>query len=283
MATNGGWNGSRGGSTPQQPKVAVKKPSPVRGLLAGAVVVALSAVVYFAFFAGSESPRKIETEEKGGRIKDVGKRNPSKRAEASAAKSTVVPRKDEVRAGKVETVPEVTQDDVTAGTNAVSKDEEPKKKPVFENGTDQLIAMATGVPEGCTIPPLPNMTPADTDRFIETLKKPIKIDEKDSDAVKAAKERVQQVREQIAQWMQEEPGKELGAILNEHRDDFNHTTEMQNEVKKGLQEYLDANDTEGAQKYLTMMNLALQQVGVPEVEMPKDEEESENEGETTNE
>jgi hypothetical protein len=29
-----------------------------------------------------------------------------------------------------------------------------------------------------------------------------------------------------------------------------------------------------------MMNLALQQVGVPEVEMPKDEEESENEGET---
>ena len=225
----------------------------------------------------------IETEENGGRIKDVGKRNPSKRAEASAAKSTVVPRKGKVRAGKVETVPEVTQDGVTAGTNAVAKDEEPKKKPVFENGTDQLIAMATGVPEGCTIPPLPNMTPADTDRFIETLKKPIKIDEKDSDAVKAAKERVQLVREQIAQWMQEEPGKELGAILNEHRDDFNHTTEMQNEVKKGLQEYLDANDTEGAQKYLTMMNLALQQVGIPEVEMPKDEEESENEGETTNE
>lgn len=198
-------------------------------------------------------------------------------------KSEVAPRKDEVRAGKVETVPEVTQDDVTAGTNAVAQDVKPAKKPVFENGTDQLIAMATGVPEGCTIPPLPNMTPADTDRFIETLKKPIKIDEKDSDAVKAAKERVQQVREQIAQWMKDEPGKELGAILNEHRDDFNHATEMQAEVKKGLQEYLDAGDDEGAKKYLTMMNLALQQIGVSEVEMPKDEEESENEGETTNE
>ena len=91
------------------------------------------------------------------------------------------------------------------------------------------------------------------------------------------------MREQIAQWMQEEPGKELSAILNEHRDDFNHATQMQAEVKKGLQEYLDAGDGEGAKKYLTMMNLALQQIGVPEVEMPKDEEESENEGETTNE
>lgn len=280
-----GWNGSgQKGATPAQPKkVAPKKPSSVRGLIAGGAVIVLSAVVYFAFFAGSESPRKIETEEKGGRIKDVGKRNPAKSAGVPAAKNEGVQRKGEVRAGKVETVAEVTQDDVTAGTNAVAKDEEPKKKPVFENGTDQLIAMATGVPEGCTIPPLPNMTPADTDRFIETLKKPIKIDEKDSDAVKAAKERVQQVREQIAQWMKDEPGKELGAILNEHRDDFNHATEMQSEVKKGLQEYLDAGDDEGAKKYLTMMNLALQQIGVSEVEMPKEEEESENEGETTNE
>lgn len=278
-----GWNGSGGGSTPVKPKVTAKKPSPIRGLIAGGVVVVLAAVAYFMFFADSEGPRKVVAEENGGRIKDVGKRNPAKRTKAPAVKSEVGPRKDAVRVGKVETVAEVPQEGVTAGTNAVAEGTEPKKKPVFVNGTDQLIAMATGVPEGCTIPPLPNMTPADTDRFIETLKKPIEIDEKDSDAVKAAKERVQQVREQIAQWMQEEPGKELGAILNEHRDDFNHTTEMQNEVKKGLQEYLDANDTEGAQKYLTMMNLALQQVGVPEVEMPKDEEESENEGETTNE
>lgn len=280
-----GWNGSdrRGVSTPVQPKVTAKKLSPIRGLIAGGVVVVLAAVAYFMFFADSERPRKIGTDENGARIKDVGKRNPAKRTEAPVDKSEVAPRKDEVRAGKVETVPEVTQDDVTAGTNAVAQDVKPAKKPVFENGTDQLIAMATGVPEGCTIPPLPNMTPADTDRFIETLKKPIKIDEKDSDAVKAAKERVQQVREQIAQWMKDEPGKELGAILNEHRDDFNHATEMQAEVKKGLQEYLDAGDDEGAKKYLTMMNLALQQIGVSEVEMPKDEEESESEGETTNE
>lgn len=282
MATNGGWNGSRGGSTPQQPKVAVKKPSPVRGLLAGAVVVALSAVVYFAFFADSERHRKIGTDENGARIKDVGKRSPAKRTETAADKGVSVQQQDKARASRVEGVAEAKQD-VTAETNVETQDEKPKKKPVFENGTDQLIAMATGVPEGCTIPPLPNMTPADTDRFIETLKKPIKIDEKDSDAVKAAKERVQQVREQIAQWMKDEPGKELGAILNEHRDDFNHATEMQAEVKKGLQEYLEAGDDEGAKKYLTMMNLALQQIGVSEVEMPKDEEESENEGETTNE
>lgn len=277
-----GWNGSRGGSTPQQPKVTVKKPSPIRGLIAGGVVVVLAAVAYFAFFADSERPRKVGADENGGRIKDVGKRCATKSSVKTADKRVPVQQQAKAQTGKVEGVAEATQD-VTAETNVETQDVKPKKKPVFENGTDQLIAMATGVPEGCTIPPLPNMTKADTDRFIETLKKPIKIDEKDSDAVRAAKERVQQVREQIAQWMQEEPGKELSAILNEHRDDFNHATQMQAEVKKGLQEYLDAGDGEGAKKYLTMMNLALQQIGVPEVEMPKDEEESENEGETTNE
>lgn len=207
-------------------------------------------------------------------VKDVV----AKHEEKVEARSATMQRKGVEKAPTAGQSDDAVQLEAAADDNSTAATE--KKKSVFVNGTDQLIAMATGVPEGCTIPPLPNMTPADTDRFIETLKKPIKIDEKDSDAVKAAKERVQQVREQIAQWMQEEPGKELGAILNEHRDDFNYTTELHNEVKKGLQEYLDANDTEGAKHYLTTMNLALQQAGVPEVEMPNAEEGESEEGET---
>ena len=67
-----GWNGSdrRGNSTLVKPKGkyppseasfakqsgyrGAKKPSPVRGIVAGAVVVVLAAVAYFAFFSGSD-------------------------------------------------------------------------------------------------------------------------------------------------------------------------------------------------------------------------------------
>ena len=53
-----GWNGSdrRGNSTPVQPKAAAKKPSPVRGLEAGAVLVAAVIGCYVAIFSGSDAP-----------------------------------------------------------------------------------------------------------------------------------------------------------------------------------------------------------------------------------
>lgn len=277
------WNGSgqRGNSTPIQPK-AKKKPSPIRGLIAGGLVVAL-AVVAVLFFSSSTSEIKRPTKDaKTSRIKDakmkVVKDVVAKHEEKVEARSATMQRKGAEKAPTAGQSDDAVQLEAAADDNSTAATE--KKKSVFVNGTDQLIAMATGVPEGCTIPPLPNITLADTERFIETLKKPIEIDEKDSDVVKAAKERVQTVRDQIAKWMEEEPGKQLGEILNAHRDDFNYTTELHNDVKKGLQEYLDVNDTEGAKHYLTMMNLALQQAGVPEVEMPNAEEGESEEGET---
>lgn len=67
-----GWNGSdRKGAAPVQPKVTAKKPSPVRGIVAGAVVVVLAVVVYFAFFSDSENAQKIERERRPTIIKEV--------------------------------------------------------------------------------------------------------------------------------------------------------------------------------------------------------------------
>ena len=53
-----GWNGSGMGgySTPIKPKAEAKNPSPVRGLVAGAVLVAAVIGCYFAFFSGSDAP-----------------------------------------------------------------------------------------------------------------------------------------------------------------------------------------------------------------------------------
>lgn len=84
-----GWNGSdrRGVSTPVQPKVtAKKKPSPVRGLIAGGLVCALAVGAYFAFFAGSEKPQTERVEKDRGRIKEV-KPAAAKKPAADNAKS----------------------------------------------------------------------------------------------------------------------------------------------------------------------------------------------------
>lgn len=66
------WNGSgqRGNSAPIQPKAA-KKPSPIRGLVAGGLVCVLAVGAHFVFFAGSERPQAEKVEEDRGRIKEV--------------------------------------------------------------------------------------------------------------------------------------------------------------------------------------------------------------------
>lgn len=66
-----GWNGSGGGSTPIKPKVTAKKPSPIRGIVAGALVCVLAIGAYFVFFSGSEKAQKEEVKKQPARIKEV--------------------------------------------------------------------------------------------------------------------------------------------------------------------------------------------------------------------
>ena len=84
-----GWNGSdrRGNSTPVKPKGkyppseasfakqsgyrGAKKPSPLRGIVAGGLVCVLAVAAYFAFFAGLEKPKTERVEKESRRIKEV--------------------------------------------------------------------------------------------------------------------------------------------------------------------------------------------------------------------
>ena len=84
-----GWNGSdrRGNSTPVKPKGkyppseasfakqsgyrGAKKPSPIRGLVAGVLVCVLAVGAYLVFFAGSENSKTERVEKESGRIKEV--------------------------------------------------------------------------------------------------------------------------------------------------------------------------------------------------------------------
>ena len=91
-----GWNGSgqRGDSVPIKPKA--KKPSPMRGVLAGGLVVILAAIAYFAFFTGDDKPQKAE-KRAPSKIKEV---KPAVTNRYTAANRDDLRKKIEERTGK---------------------------------------------------------------------------------------------------------------------------------------------------------------------------------------
>ena len=87
-----GWNGSdrRGDSTPVQPKAAAKKPSPVRGLEAGAVLVAAVIGCYVAIFSGSDAPsQEAKASSRPTSIKTAKATLPSAKPNAAVKVKTV--------------------------------------------------------------------------------------------------------------------------------------------------------------------------------------------------
>ena len=137
-----GWNGSGGGSTPVKPKGkyppseasfakqsgyrGAKKPSPVRGLVAGLVVVGLAAGAYFAFFSGAEKPQDEKTAEKErGLIKEVKPAQVPKTAKISTSETE---RRDPIREETVapaKAVPPVVTNRTVYSTNCVTRPPDP--------------------------------------------------------------------------------------------------------------------------------------------------------------
>ena len=150
--------------------------------------------------------------------------------------------------------------------------------PVLSNSTDQLIAMATSIPVDVPIPPLPAMSDNDTDRFIKTLSAPIEISDNDSEDVRKIKESIQNVRLEIADALRANPDASLSQILNEHRELANRNTECRAQIIAEINELVDKGDIESAQRLRDTMNIALQQMGAPEVTLPITEQERAEQG-----
>lgn len=141
--------------------------------------------------------------------------------------------------------------------------------PVFENSSDQILAMALSVPQGGELPPLPIPSTMDKD-FLDSLSKPIVIDEEDSDAVRKLKEDVIAARKDMQELLKS--GGSAAEILQEHRRLLNENTATRNQVIKELRAIIDSGDIKGAEKYVRTMNVALGQMGIMEISMPRSAE-----------
>ena len=116
------------------------------------------------------------------------------------------------------------------------------------------------------MPPLPPMTIEDTDHFIMSLKRPVRINEDDPPRIQEMKKRVQAVREQIAQALSDDPSRELSEILNGHRELFNENSRLYAQSKAEYDELVEAGDLEQARKYREAVNAELAALGAKQIE-----------------
>lgn len=256
---------------------AASSPNLFRGVIAGVVVVsAVFAAWYFFLYQPSRPSDPVDN-----RSPREAPQGDSKRVKVSAGdlaggmKNPVAGtqgKRGEYAAETPTQASEPVANEPDAEAQPVK--EPPKPHPVFKNGTDQLIWLAVFASNGAHIPPLPQISAADTDKFIDTLNDPIAIDPEDPPRIQDMKRKINELRKEVAGMIAQNPGKELSDILNEHRDEFNGRLNLHSDAQREYNRFLEEGDAEGAEEYRLQANELLAEYGAEPIKAETDDEES---------
>ena len=262
-----GWN--RPG---EAPKKAAKRPSPVRGVVAGALVVALAAGAYFAFFAGTgEKPQKAVKEKSPSAIKEVTPA-PAPKAKAAEKPAPKPKKKWDVISCSTNTDSGVIYERVRLPDGSTMTVQH-KPDPVFSNLCDNVIAMII-CSEGGNIPPLP---PIDEERlresFIQSVASPVRVASSDSEKVAAMKLAVQEYRQAIAENISAGDSRSVLAMIQDHVRETNEKFSLKAEAIKQVHAACADSDAEFQAEYVKKVNAYLEKYGVSPIE-------TDNSGET---
>ena len=203
-STLSGWNRPQQGA----PKPTPKKPSPVRGVIAGLVVVAAVCVAYFAFF-NEKVPEKVpeKVEKKPTSIKEV-KPAPAPVAPTNTPPA-IDPKKQPHPMYKQPTNPKLPKKKYIPTIEEVEKarlgpDGKPRKMSIYKTPIEQALGMIFTTKLGSPPPMLPNIpaftTEEQLNKFLETTF------EYDKDAPQAVNENrmmMQQVRDEFAAYLKD--------------------------------------------------------------------------------
>ena len=289
-----GWNGSGmgGNSTPIKPKVkyppseasfakqsgyrGAKKPSPVRGVIAGLFVVAAVCVAYFAFFTGSEKtgsekmPQKAVEQKKPTAIKEVTP------AAAPKAEAKLEPEKPKE-------LPPQRVGEIRNGYRLLSSGRLHKVKGVihvggrgdslvdrtFDHGSDRMIAhLLMAEPGGTMVGDSVDIMRGFNEAFAKSLKDEIIIKHDDTDEVKALKQAVIDARSELKQQMA--LGKSAEEAMIEARDQLHELTLYREDLEKEVLSHAeDGMSQKDYDDLIGAANLMLEERGIGKVQMPK--------------
>ena len=143
--------------------------------------------------------------------------------------------------------------------------------PIFSNSSDQMIALALSAQPGQSLPPMP-ANAVSNEEFLKSLEEEIVILDTDSPEVKDLKAKVIVAREDIKSMMKK--GYSVQQVLDEHHQLFNDNAKLHADALIEMKAILSSGDRDGARRYAEKVNVALKQMGVPELPLPsKDGEE----------
>lgn len=141
--------------------------------------------------------------------------------------------------------------------------------PLFENPSDNAIAMALGDRSGAPIPPYPGLYDANLDEeFAKSLAHPIVINEDDKPWVVAMKTAVMEAREELANQIKSGDKRSVGEMLRDHVLENNRQANLKGEALVGYQKVLETDGEAAAAEYLEKVNEALGRFGVAPLKAP---------------
>ena len=264
--------------TGKKPRKAATTGAPIsgkiKGLMALVAVCVIGVVAYLLVVSGEEQPiisePKIEKPKTIEMVKPDFVR-PAVETASVAAVEVQKPAPLETWNGHEIVSKKVVTNGVNIVVTMVGADGKVYKqlkkttKPIFDNPVDQMLAMVMDVPPGGSLPPMPSLGRNSGDVFAEALKKPIVINDDDSERVKRAKLLVQAGREAMLDELRR--GKTVEEVFADHCRAVNDNAALHAEAKSGYRKLLEEGDAEGAEHYRQEANKILENAGadiVPE-------------------
>lgn len=246
-----GWNGSdrRGNTAPVQPKVAAKKPSPIRGIVAGLLVVAVSAIACFVFFSGSEKPQTEKAEKERGRIKEVSPSSaPTNKVETASTNDQKTAKKHDYRYDVPEGSYRAANGRLYTPTGRRILERPParhiklyddKKPRVFKHMAENEILRLVSQRGG--LMPLPSYYGVAFEKsFQESLKTEIEIYPTDSEDVQQKKRDMIEIKKELAERVA--AGESVCDIMRKTQEEFKQLALYKKDLIKNAKEIVESHD-----------------------------------------
>ena len=267
-----GWNGSgQKGAAPVQPKVTAKKPSPIRGIVAGGLVCVLAVGAYFAFFSGSEKPQAEKVEKERGRIKEVTPAAAPKYEELAPK-----PEKKEIPFWERATTNGLTPMEALkwkhhhtkiAFTNDITRYDKKPKYQVFDNGIDNRLACYLTIEPGQGLVGTPQFDEKFKERFLKSCEQPIIISQDDDDYTKELKKAVREVKVDLMNRIHD--GEDIGQIFEETHAEILRLATLKRDIQSEFARYARENTgaPEDVEDYFKAANKMLEEKGIAPFKM----------------
>ena len=233
------WNKPSGAAKPEP-----KKPSAMRGIIAGGVIVLAACAALFFLFSGGEDAPKAKAEKERGRIKEVTP------AAAPKAEAEPVEKKEPPKPRGPQKVGESRDGWIKLPNGRLIKDTgaihcAPARlsleDQVFDRSTDRSIANLLTVEPGTMFIGDSSMYYKNfTEKFLESLKEPIIITHDDSEDVKLLKQGVIDARKELK--ARYDAGEDLGAIMRESREQMRELGLYREELEQQVREIVKTKD-----------------------------------------